>query len=248
MSAPFKLYSFVNSDGSSKSWGVRFNGDGTFTSIWGKTGTKMSLKTKSFSQPDEVQKLIRSKERKGYEYLGGTFYIGNDGIVSHVPPESPLKPVVNDPHPTQETLCIYWRIRVLPSILNGPAVPFLKGFATGYAVSILKSYPGCSWVEKVRNGHGDFVKPGAGSLLKEHGVFSLLLIMALKKVAPDGITISLSHEDGVEISDQLKMESQALSFFDTDLESVRSIAEAIGLLEKRLDLSMVETELDDFYF
>jgi len=118
----------------------------------------------------------------------------------------------------------------------------------GYADSILKAYPGCSWVEKVRNGHGDFVKPGAGSLLKEHGVFSLLLIMALKKVAPDGITISLSHEDSVEISDQLKMESQALSFFDTNLESVRSIAEEIGLLEKRLDLSMVETELEDFYF
>jgi hypothetical protein len=68
------------------------------------------------------------------------------------------------------------------------------------------------------------------------------------KGAPTGITISLSHEDGVEISDQLKLESQSLSLFDTDLESNRSIAESLDLLDKRLDLSTVETFVDDFYF
>jgi hypothetical protein len=68
------------------------------------------------------------------------------------------------------------------------------------------------------------------------------------KGAPSGVTISLSREDGIEISDQLKLESQALSFFDTDLEFVRSLAESIDLLDKRLDLSTVETFVDDFYF
>jgi hypothetical protein len=58
----------------------------------------------------------------------------------------------------------------------------------------------------------------------------------------------LSHEDGVEISNKLKLESKALSFFDTDLETVRPVAEALGLLEKRLDLSAVATSQDDFYF
>jgi hypothetical protein len=245
MSNQYELYRFTNRDGTTKDWAVRANGDGSYTSRWGKTGVR--LQSKTFQNMLPMQDHIREKTNKGYKLIGMVF-IDDDGKVSHVPPASPSKPIGQDPHPTQETLCIYWRIKILPSILNGPAVPFLKGFATGYADSILKVYPGCSWVEKVRKGHGDFVKPGAGSLLKEHGIGSLMLIMALKKVAPDGITISLSHEDGVEISDQLKLESQALSFFDTDLESVRSIAEAIGLLEKRLDLSMVETELDDFYF
>ena len=242
-----ELYRYRNQDGSSKDWAVCANADGTYTTRWGKTGSK--LQSKTFKNMLPMQDHIRSKTNKGYTYVGKVD-IDDSGHVQNISSESqaPTTTASIDPHPTQETLCIYWRIKVLPSILNGPAVHLLKGFATGYAVSILKAYPGCSWVEKVRNGHGDFVKPGAGSLLKEHGVFSLLLIMALKKVAPEGITISLSHEDGVEISCQLKMESQALSFFDTDLESVRSIAEAIGLLEKRLDLSMVETELDDFYF
>jgi len=113
----------------------------------------------------------------------------------------------------------------------------------------LRAYPDCAWVEKVKDGHGDIIESGAGSLPKENGVGSLLLLMALKKKgAPTGITISLSHEDGVEIGDQLKLESQALSFFDTDLESVRSLAESIDLLDKRLDLSTVETLIEDFYF
>lgn len=103
MSAPFQLYRFTHGDGSSKSWGVRFNGDGTFTSIWGKTVTKMSFKTKGFKQPDEVQKLIRSKQRKGYEYLGGTFYMGDDGKISTVPP--PSVPV--NPEPSVEEPRIY---------------------------------------------------------------------------------------------------------------------------------------------
>ena len=86
MSKPFQLYSFLNSDGSSKTWGVRFNGDGSFTSIWGKTGAKMSSKTKGIGAQDDVQKLIRSKQRKGYEYLGGSFYMGDDGKVVTSPP------------------------------------------------------------------------------------------------------------------------------------------------------------------
>ena len=75
-----------------------------------------------------------------------------------------------------------------------------------------------------------------------------MFLLALKKFAPSGITVSLSHEDGVEISDQLKLETEALSFFDTDLESIISISEEIGLLQKRLDLSTIAPELEDFYF
>lgn len=153
----------------------------------------------------------------------------------------------SDPFPTQDEPRIYWRIKI-PGSVDSAAVSLLKGVATGYAIAVLSVYPDCAWVEKIKDGHGDFIKPGAGSLLKENGVGSLLLLMALKKCAPNGVTVTLSHEDGVEISDQLKLESQALSFFDTDLESVRSLAERIDLIDKRLDLSTVETLIDDFYF
>ena len=74
----------------------------------------------------------------------------------------------------------------------------------------------------------------SGIINKEDGVFVFLFLLALKKFAPRGVTVSLSHEDGVEISDQLKLEIEALSYFDTNLESIRSISEEIGLLQKGL--------------
>jgi hypothetical protein len=85
-------------------------------------------------------------------------------------------------------------------------------------------------------------------LLKENGVNALLLLLAMKKSAPNTIGVSLSHEDSVEITDQLKSESLALSFFDTDLEAVRPLAQELKLLDKRIDLSTVDSEVEDFYF
>jgi predicted DNA-binding WGR domain protein len=244
MSKQYDLYRFIHGDGSSKDWAFHNNGDGTYTLRWGKTGTK--LQTKAFENAQPLQNRILEKTKKGYQYVGQVM-IDDDGNITKASPAS-SKPAGEDPQPTQDEARIYWRIKI-PSNVDSTAVSLLKGLATGYAIAILRAYPGCAWVEKIKDGHGDFVKPSAGSLLKENGVGSLLLLMTLKKKgAPNGVTVSISQEDGVEISDQLKLESQALSFFDTDLESVRSIAESIDLLDKRLDLSTVETFVDDFYF
>ena len=76
----------------------------------------------------------------------------------------------------------------------------------------------------------------------------MVLSYKLTARCTSGVTVSLSHEDAVEISDQLKLETQALSYFDIDLESIRHIAEEIGLLVKRLDLSTIAPEYQDFYF
>jgi predicted DNA-binding WGR domain protein len=243
MSKQYDLYRFIHGDGSSKDWAFHNNGDGTYTLRWGKTGTK--LQTKAFENAQPLQNRILEKTKKGYQYVGQVMI--DDGNITNASPAS-SEPAGEDPHPTQDDPRIYWRIKI-PDSVDSAAVLLLKGLATGYAMAILRAYPDCAWVEKIKDGHGDFIKPGAGSLLKENGVGSLLLLMALKKKgAPTGITISLSHEDGVEISDQLKLESQSLSLFDTDLESNRSIAESLDLLDKRLDLSTVETFVDDFYF
>ena len=238
MTGPYQLYSFLNSDGSSKTWGVCFNGDGSFTSIWGKTGAKMSSRTKGISHPDDVQKLIRSKERKGYEYLGGSFYLGDDGKVVTSPPSVHLEPDFPSENPQ-----IYWTIKY---INNLPSENFnsFKQLSDRFK-AIFSRYGKNFDQDPIRK--SELIK-NSGIINKEDGVFVFLFLLALKKFAPVGVTVSLSHEDGVEISDQLKLEIEALSYFDTNLESIRSISEEIGLLQKRFDLSTIAPELEDFYF
>ena len=239
MTGPYQLYRLYHGDGTSKTWGVCFNGDGTFTSVWGKTGTKMASKTKGISPPDAVQKLIRSKQRKGYEYLGGTFYIGNDGkIITDAPQSDSLEPDFPSENPQ-----IYWTVKFINNLPseNHDSFKELSVRLKGIFVRLGKDFD----VEPIRK--SPLIR-NSGIINKEDGVFVFLFLLALKKFAPVGVTVSLSHEDGVEISDQLKLEAEALSFFDTDLESIRSISEEIGLLKKRLNLSTIAPEVEDFYF
>ena len=239
----YELFRYRNSDGSSKDWAIRTNGDGTFTKRWGKTGTRLTSKDFPMAHPDDIHKEKRGKLNKGYQLLG-LFLIDEAGNISAVLPESSTATVSNPP---QEDPRIYWRIKILPAMSHSPAIPFLQGMINGYADKILEYYPDCLWVKNIRKGRS-FLQASAGSLRHADGVGALLLIMALKKIAPEGILVSLSHDDSVEISAQLKLESQALAFFDSDVQSVRSIAEHISLLDKKLDLAMIASETDDFYF
>ncbi|MDO9104706.1 MAG: hypothetical protein Q7U57_07065 [Methylovulum sp.] len=241
----YELYRFTHSDGTTKDWAVRANRDGSYTSRWGKTGTR--LQSKTFQNMLPMQDHIREKTNKGYKLIGMVF-IDDDGKVSRVPPASSSKPMGKAPHQTQESLHIYWRIKIQNAVLTSPELPFLKGKSAAFSVSILQEFPDCSWVKNVAEGHGDFIQTGAGFLTKEHGVGSLLLLMALKKHAPEGIAITMSHEDGLEISDHVNFETEALSFFDSNLESIRPLAEDLELLVKKIDLSTIESSYDDYFF
>lgn len=234
----YAFYRYDNTDGSSKDWAVRDHGDGTYTSRWGKTGAK--LQSKTFQNMLPMQDHISEKLRKGYKYIG-EFFIDDDGKLSTEQPGSLIGTTTNDSR-------IYWRIRIPSTLANSPHLPFLKGWSAGQALILSKAFPDCPWIKEVVNGHGDFVQNNAGSLLKEAGVAPLLWLMAIKRRAECGITISMSHEDGVEISSDLRKESEVLSFFGVELESIREIAERIGLLEKRVDLSQIASEQADFYF
>lgn len=235
----YRLYRFTNSDGSTKDWAVRANSDGSYTSLWGKTGS--CLKSKTFQNMLPMQDHIREKTNKGYKLIGMVF-INDDGKVSSVLPSSYSKSMREAPHH------IYWRIKVQNAVLTSLELPFLKGKSTGFSVRILQEFPDCSWLKNVAEGHGGFIQTGAGFLTKENGVGSLLLLMALKKHAPDGIAITMSHEDGVEISDHVNFETEALSFFDSNLESIRPLAEDLELLVKRIDLSTIASNNQDYYF
>jgi len=242
---PYELYRYFNSDGSSKDWAIRRNSDGSFTRRWGKTDTKLSEKTQKSKNPNEIHDLILSKTSKGYVFVGER-YINDNGNITIDSPPAVSKPTGVDPNPTQEEPAIYWRIKI--SQMSVDDTKKFDAFKM-HAISLSQFFGENSFVlnfiQKLENdGRGNL----AGKLLEDHGVEALLFFMTLKKNAPTNITVSLSHEDGVEISDQLKMESNALLFFDTDMETVRPIAEEIGLLVKRIDLSEVVSVVEDFYF
>lgn len=242
---PFELYRYYHSDGTSKDWAIRYNGDGTFTRRYGKTGSRLAETTTPYSGRSAFYhlKLVREKTDKGYQHLG-LFDIDDNGKISAMPHEPPLhevSPVVLEPR-------IYWRIKIQNAVLASPELPFLKGKSAGFSVRILQEFPDCSWLKNIAEGHGDFIQTGAGFLTKENGVGSLLLLMVLRKHAPDGIAITMSHEDGVEISDHVNFETEALSFFDSNLESIRPLAEDLELIVKRIDLSTIKSSYGDYFF
>ena len=110
MSGPYQLYRLFHDDGTSKSWAVRLNGDGTFTAVWGKTGNKMAIKVIEIDHPDKVQKLKRSKRRKGYVDLD--IFLDGDGKLTNVPLQ--LDPV--EPDLPLEDPRIYWTVRFINNL------------------------------------------------------------------------------------------------------------------------------------
>lgn len=155
-----------------------------------------------------------------------------------------------DTNPTEgDSPCIFWRVKVRQQDFSDTQA---IGQFHANVLSMSKTITGIigpsAFLENFLHALLNDKASSAGKLFKEDGIASLLLFMAMMNVAPSQIAINLSHEDGVEISNQIKLESKALSFFDTDLETVRPVAEALGLLEKRLDLSAVASSQQDFYF
>lgn len=240
----FELYRFTNPDRSTKDWAVRANGDGTYTSRWGKTGTKLQSKTFDKNMLS-MSEHIRSKMNKGYKLIGEVL-IDDDGKITSA---SSTQPLGQNPNTTEDPPCLFWRLRIKQSDLSDTqAIGRFHANVLSMGKTITGIFGASAFLENFLHGLINDQASSAGKLFKEQGVASLLLFMAMMKVAPSQVSIHLSHDDGVDISNKLKLETKALSFFDTDLEMVRPVAEALGLLEKRLDLSVVASSQEDFYF
>lgn len=244
----FDLFRFTNQDRSTKDWAIRDNGDGTYTSRWGKTGT--SLQSKTFNKnARSMNEHINEKVSKGYKLIGQVM-IGVDGKVKpKISPASSSQPIGQDPNPTEDPPCLFWRLKIRQQDLSDTqAIGTFHVNVLAMSSAITDCFGPSVWMKDflhaMVNGH----LSNAGKLFKEQGVASLLLFMAMMKVAPKQVSIHLSHDDGVDISNKIKLESKALSLFDTDLESIRPVAESLGLLEKRLDLSALASSQDDYYF
>jgi len=239
----FALYRHRNADGSSKDWAVCVESQ-TFTTRWGKTGARLSQsKTKPRLADDPLcSRLIHSKEAKGYRLVGDA-RIDGDGI-ARAPSSPPAEPAEPD---SRDEDCIYWRIRIAKVLDADVYAAFrrvshekllcLEPFASlgAYGEPSIDGWP----VPSEGNNPAGQLNPG-------HGVLPLLYLMALKRSAPPGITVSIASEDEVDISDNPKLEARALKFFGAGLESVREAAEALGLMQKRIDFSKLEIDLPDF--
>ena len=110
---PYQLYRYQNSDGSSKDWAIRNNGNGTYTKRWGKTDTRLQAKDFPLRHPDDISNDISGKQRKGYQFIGQR-YIDDDGNISVNAPIS-SKPMDESPQPTQQALRLFWRIKLSAS-------------------------------------------------------------------------------------------------------------------------------------
>jgi hypothetical protein len=240
----FELYRYTNLDRSTKDWAVRDNGDGTYTSQWGKTGTK--FQSKIFDKKTRsMNEHINSKISKGYKLIGQVFIDDHGNITL----PSSTKPIGQDPNPTEDSPCLFWRLKVTQTNLaDTQAIGQFHVNVLSISSAITDFFGPSTWMKNFLHALVNDQASSAGKLFIEQGVASLLLFMAMMKLAPQQVVIRLSHDDGVDISNKIKLESRALSFFDTDLEAVRPVAEALGLLEKRLNLSAVPSSQDDFYF
>lgn len=241
-SLPFHVYRFYHADGSSKDWAICDNGNGTYTKRWGKTGTRLQSKDFTLNDPNNFWRETQAKESKGYIPIG-KFYIDDNGVLTSATEKTaPMEP-------PKEPEQIYWRIHNTRPV-QPLAKDIFRGEVMGYVECLLSVFPGNAWLQGMYDLYNNpkMEIPLAGSLQKQNSVASLLLLMTLKKVAVEPIKVSLAFEDDLEISDQLKLEKQALAFFDTDLESVRDIAVALKLIEKPIVLAAINTNIADLFF
>jgi predicted DNA-binding WGR domain protein len=244
--AEFELYRYTHADGSSKDWAIRLNGDGSFTTRWGRSGSRLPQdKTKPLRHSDEVHHLKQTKRRKGYEFIGRVQidHAGNllPSVQGVTPATSPVRARIK---------AVYWSIELTnpgkPAVRDrlGNRVQVLVG-AIKVSGNIEESSQWDGWRQLIELTESDQLAELSGQIRREHGVIPLLFLMALRQSALDDVQIGIAGEEAREIGD-LKAEPELLAWFGTDLESVRPLAEVLGLLQPRINLTTLAG--DDFYF
>ena len=88
----------------------------------------------------------------------------------------------------------------------------------------------------------------SGQIKQVHGTLPLLFLLALKHKGFTGIDIDIATERSREVSTDLKAEPEVLAFFGTDLDSIRPVAEILGLLKPKLNLALAMADQNDSWF
>lgn len=247
--AAWRLYRHRNADGSSKDWAVRTNPDGSITTRWGKTAPRLAgANTRSGIRQSDIE---REKQAKGYGFVAEVD-IDNDGNVSlsngrSTDPE-PLKP-----SPPVPVVALYWHIDCRANRQTRKALVAEVKRLVGVidALSDSESCPEQSWpswqqLSELTLTSGRFEH--SGQIKPAQGVMPWLLLLALKHQRFAGVEIDIATENSREVSVDLKAEHEVLAFFSTDLDSIRPIAESLGLLKPRLNLASVLSDTNGCWF
>lgn len=104
--AVWNLFRYRNSDGSSKDWAVTTNADGSISTRWGKTASRLpSINTRTGIRQYDIE---RQKQAKGYVFVGEV-EIDADGNI-RLPRSAPMA----DPSPMPlQTIAVdklYWHV------------------------------------------------------------------------------------------------------------------------------------------
>jgi predicted DNA-binding WGR domain protein len=244
----YDLYRFTHPDGSSKDWAIRRNPDGTITTRWGRTGP--TLPQVGTRHQDKIA-LENAKRRKGYVHVGKVL-IDDRGKIQSFKNDAQEESAPSQPAARKEVL--YWRIRIGASATREQLLEWGKA-VTGAANRLGTAF-GLDRSERADFEPGVIAHwripgtgaSGAGQIGLDQRVVPLLVLMTMKRLAPDDASVSLATEDGIEIGTDLRKELQVLEGFGTDLESVRPMAEALGLLPPRITLAEAIQTSQDCWF
>ncbi|MFZ4703798.1 MAG: hypothetical protein ACOYMG_27455 [Candidatus Methylumidiphilus sp.] len=231
----FEMYRFYHEDGSSKDWAVRNNGDGTVTTRWGPTASALPS---SSTRRKSAHALIGEKMGKGYLHMG-TFEIDENGqILSH-----PLSSSQRQTAQAQVETKIYWRIKP-PAIDDVARSGLASQVASLNALWPIDGWQGMPAIEKLCKRIS--ARSASGQIAKEDSIQPVLWLMALKSRLD---YVHMSDEAGIDISTDIIAETGVLSFFETDIATIRPLAEKIGLLRARINIATVATaEIEDCWF
>jgi hypothetical protein len=252
--AAWNLYRHRNTDGSSKDWAVTTNTDGSITTRWGKTASKLpGVRHRRGVRQFDIE---TQKQAKGYVFVAEVDIDGDGNVV--FPGKTPATQSQGfdpnpEPLPTPSVESLYWTIecrakqavRVDIGLEVRRLIGVIQALSDGHATPELEWNGWQQWIDATLNAETFEL---SGQIKSAHGVLPWLFLLTLKSKSFKGVDIDIATETARDLSVDLKAEQDVLAFFGTDLDSIRDIAEILGLLKPRLNLATAMSDTDDCWF
>ena len=248
------LYRHRNTDGSSKDWAVRSNADGSITTRWGKTANRLPGVSNRYGV--QQRDIERQKQAKGYVWVG-LVDIDVNGNIRFPDTSLSTNPSVAEaaviPSPPIVVDKLYWHVdsRAGHATLLEMGITLRRWLGDLEAWSQaqgLAASDWSGWQQLIAASLGKDAFDLSGQIHREHGVLPWLWLMALKQAAFPGVSVDIATESGRDLSADLRAETEVLALFDTDVETLRPLAETLGLLKPRLDLALAMADHTDHWF
>jgi len=241
--AAWRLYRYRHSDGRSKDWAVSANADGTITTRWGRTDSRLpGVSTRRGVRLFDIEK---QKQAKGYVFVAEVEIDSEE----HVLFPDPVKPGP----PATLGGALYWHIDCRASQETCLAL----ASEVRRLINAIQSLPDHAamphpiregWQRLINLALGAEPFSQSGQIKPAHGVLPWLFLMTLKQRGFAGVEVGIATESSREVSTDLKAEEDVLDSFGTDLDRIRGTAEMLGLLKPRLNLASVLSDTDDRWF